>query len=328
MRRRWILLVLALVAIASATALYLVRRHRPPRSAELLPPSDGVLYVDVGLLRTAGVFDRNHPVERDPDFEQFVRETGFDFERDLDEAAFAVHNPQNLSRNDEYPRFSEVFVGRVDEKRCESYLKKMSSGSETYGGKTIYSIPHEGRTVRVAVLDEHTAAVSNTESADAIHHMIDAWRGDVGGHPLLGGFYREIPLGSIAWFIGRVAPPIGQPAGAGLTTPSWLRDIAAGSTVVASLRFVTKLELRVTANAPTEDDARRIAQNATSWVAVFRTLQQNVQTSGTDPDVKAAFDSIQIEQQPGRVVMSADVPTGVLKKVAAEPPTMAAPQKK
>ena len=325
MRRRWTLLLLALVAIASATALYLVRRHRPPRSAELLPTSDGVLYVNIELLRTAGVFDRNHPVERDPDFEQFVRETGFDFERDLDEAAFAVHNPQNLSRGDDYPRFSEVFVGRIDEKRCDSYLKKMSSASETYAARTIYSIPHEGRTVRAVVLDEHTAAASNTESADAIHHIVDAWRGDVAGHALLGGFYREIPVGSIAWFIGRVAPPIGQPAGAGLTTPSWLRDVAAGSTVVASLRFITKLELRVIANAPTEDDARRIAQNATSWLAVFRTLQQNVQTSGTDPDVKAAFDSIQIDQQPNQVVLSADIPAAVLKKIAAEPPAMSAP---
>lgn len=292
----------------------------------MLPASDGVFYVDVRLLRTAGVFDRNHPVERDPDFDQFVRETGFDFERDLDEASFAVHNPQNLSRNDDYPRFSEVFVGRIDEKRCEDYLKKMSSSSEAYRDRTIYSIPHEGRTVRAVVLDEQTAAASNTETADAIHHIVDAWRGDIAGQPLLGGFYGEIPLGSIAWFIGRVAPPIGQPAGAGLTTPSWLRDIAAGSTVVASLRFVTKLELRVVANAASDDDARRIAQNATSWLAVFRTLQQNVQTSGTDPDVKAAFDSIQIEQQPQRVVLRADIPAAVLKKIAAEPPAMGAPQ--
>jgi hypothetical protein len=325
-RRRWVLLVLALIAIASATALYFVQRHRPPRSAEMLPPSDGMISVNVELLRTAGVFDRNHPVERDPEFEQFVRETGFDFERDLDEAAFAVHNPQNISRGDDYPRFSEVFVGRIDEKRCDAYLKKMSSSSEAYRDKAIYSIPHEGRTVRVAVLDEHTAAASNTESADAIHHMVDAWRGDGAPHELLGRFYGEIPLGSIAWFIGHVAPPIGSgQTGAGLTTPSWLRDIAAGSTVVASLRFVTKLELRVVANAGSDDDARRIAQNATSWLAVFRTLQQNMQTSGTDPDVKAAFDSIQIEQEPNRVVLRADVPAGVLKKIAAEPPPVAAP---
>lgn len=325
-RRRWILLVLALVAIASATALYLVRRHRPPRSAELLPASDGVIYVNVELLRTAGVFDRNHPVQRDPDFEQFVRETGFDFERDLDEAAFAVHNPQNLSRGDDYPRFSEVFVGRIDEKRCGDYLRKLASATEQYRGVTIYDIPHEGRTVRAAVLDAHTAASSNRENADAIHAMVDAWRGDTPDHALLNGFYRQIPLGSIAWFIGRVAPPIQAPPGPGLVTPSWLRDIAAGSTVVASLRFVTHLELRMAANAPSEDDARRIAQNATSWLAVFRTLQQGMLTSGTDPDVKAAFDSIRVDQEAGRVVLRADIPAGVLKKIAAEPPVGAPPQ--
>jgi hypothetical protein len=327
-RRPWILVVLALVAIASATALYLVRRHHPPRSAELLPPADGVVYIDVELLRTAGVFDRNHPVQRDADFEQFVRETGFDFERDLDEAAFALHNPQNFARGDDYPRFSEVFIGRVDEKRSGDYLRKLSSAVEQYNGVTIYDIPHEGRTVRAAVLDEHTAIASNTENAGAIREMIDGWRGDRPHHPLIEGSYREIPLGSIAWFVGRVAPPIQAPqaqSGPGLVTPSWLRDIAAGSTVVASLRFVTNLELRVSAHAPSDDDARRIAQNATSWLAVFRTLQQNMQTSGTDRDVKAAFDSIRVDQQPGRVVLSADIPASVLKKIAAEPPTMSTP---
>ena len=325
-RRRWTLLVLALVAIASATALYLLRRHRPPRAAELLPASaNGIVYVNVELLRTAGVFDRNHPIQRDPDFEQFVRETGFDFERDLDEAAFAVHNPLHIGRGDEYPRFSEVFDGRIDEKRCGDYLKKLSSSSEQYRGVTIYEIPHEGRTVRAAVLDEHTAMASNTESADAIHLMIDRWHGDRPRHALLDEFYSQIPLGSIAWFIGRVAPPLPAAPGAGMATPSWLRDIAAGSTVVASLRFVTQLELRAVANAASEQDVQRIAQNAESWLAVFRTLQQNFQTSGTDRDVKAAFDSIRIGREPGKVVLSADIPAAVLKKMAAEPPAMGAP---
>jgi hypothetical protein len=327
-RRRWILLILALVAIASAVALYVVRRHRPPRAAEMLPDSaNGLVFVNVELLRAAGVFQRNHPLQRDPDFDQFVRETGFDFERDLDEFAVAVHNPQNFGHGDDYPRFSEIFDGRIDEKRGEAYLRKLAAGSEPYRGVTIYSIPHEGRTVRAAILDDHTAAASNTETPDAIHAMIDAWRGDRPEPALLAGFYRQIPIGSIAWFVGRVAPPLPQ-TGTGLVTPSWLHDIAAGSTVVASLRFITQLELRAVADAPSEDDARRIAQNANSWLAVFRALLQNTQTSGTDPDVKAAFDSIQLDQEPRRVVLRADIPAAVLKKIAAEPPAIAPPEQR
>jgi hypothetical protein len=324
-RRRWVLLLLAVVAIGLAIVLYLVRRHEPSRAAQLLPPSEGALYVDVSLIRTAGVFDRNRPVQRDPDFEQFVRETGFDFERDLDEAAFALHNPANFSRGDDYPRFSEVFIGRIDPKRVGDYLHKLSTSTEQYRGETVYVIPHEGRTVRAVVFDERTAAASNTESPDAMHAMIDAWHGEGHESALLGGFFKQIPIGSIAWFIGRVAPPLPQ-TGAGMVTPSWLRDIAAGSTVVASLRFVTQLELRVTANAPSDADAQRIAQNANSWLAVFRTLQHGMTSSGTDQDVKTAFDSIRIDQQPREVVLSADIPVGVLKKIAAEPPAMNAPQ--
>ena len=34
-------------------------------------------------------------VSHDPEYERFIRETGFQFERDLDEGAFAVHYPSS-----------------------------------------------------------------------------------------------------------------------------------------------------------------------------------------------------------------------------------------
>ncbi len=327
MGRRGFILVLAIVAVGAAVVLLQVRRHSPPRAVTLAAPGEGVLYIDVGLLRKAGVFSRAHPVERDPDFENFVRQTGFDFERDLDEVCFTLHAPPAGSRADPYPRFSEVFIGRFDPERATAYFRNLAKQTEQYRGETIYNIPHEGRPVRLTILDEHTAAASNTDSPDAVHAMIDAWHGSTPENLLLAQYYREIPLGSLAWLVVRVASPPGLPpdtTGPALEVPSWLRDVAGGSVVVASLRFLTSLQLRAVAFAPSEADAQRIAQNANSWLAVFRTLEGSVQASGTDPDVKAAFDSFQITENHSRVELSAAIPTGVLKKIAAEPPLPAA----
>ncbi len=325
MRSRYFLLLLAVVAVGAAAALWMVRRQAPPRSATLLPPSDGVFYVNVELLRKAGVFSRSHSVQRDADFQQFVSETGFDFERDLDEVSFAVHNAAPGGRDD-YPRFSEVFLGRIDVVRAGEYFRKLARSTEQYRNVDIYAIPHEGRTVRVALLDESTAAASNTESADAMHAIIDSWKQASTRNALVSERYPAVPFGSVAWLLARVAPPPGLPQSTpaqGLTSPAWLRDIAGGSVVVASLRYVGALQLRAVAFAPTAADASRIAQNANSWLAVFRTVEQNVETSGTDPDIKATLASLKVQQEGDRAVVSADVPMGLLKKLAIEPPPLA-----
>jgi len=62
--------------------------------------------------------------------------------------------------------------------------------------------------VRVALLGIDIAAVSNTESPDTIHGMIDRYKQAAlpfRGPPLVSDYYRRVPLGSIIWTIGR--PP-------------------------------------------------------------------------------------------------------------------------
>lgn len=325
MARRLLLLALALLAVVVlAFAWFLLQRRQAPRAAALLPPAQGAAYIDLGLLRKAGVFDRARPVQRDPEFAEFVRQTGFDFERDLDVAALALHSPATLGRGDNYPRFSWVFVGRFDPVRAAAYFGRLARTTELYRDKTVFLIPQEDRTVRVVLLDDHTAAVSNTETADTLRYIVDRWLAGAAGapaQPLVAQYYEQVPVGSIAWFIGRVASPPGvQPASSGLTAPSWLRDVAGGSDVVASLRFVTDVQFRAVALAPGDAVAQRISQSANSWLSVFRALQTGTPSALTDKDVKAAFDSLRVTRQQNQVTLSADIPVGALKKLVAEPP--------
>src|SRR5438046_7008365 len=95
-------------------------------------------------------------VPHEPEYEQFIQATGFQFERDLDQAAFAIHyppvKPTSKATSLEAARFSEVFVGKIQGERLRNYLAKISGSVENYNSVNIYNIPLEGRTLRVAIL--------------------------------------------------------------------------------------------------------------------------------------------------------------------------------
>ncbi len=63
---------------------------------------------------------------------------------------------------------------------------------EIYAGHTIYSIPSEGRTVRVAQIGYDMVAVSNTPTPEQIHSIIDRHR--TAALPFSGSSLLSTPL--------------------------------------------------------------------------------------------------------------------------------------
>ena len=127
--RRRLPIVLAVLLIAAAVAVAVVlRKHAPPEPARLLPGADGFVYVNLGWMRRANITGELPPVPHDPDYEKFIEATGFQFERDLDEAALAIHYPANppgaKPDSAQQPRYSEVFVGKIDGERLRAYLAR------------------------------------------------------------------------------------------------------------------------------------------------------------------------------------------------------------
>src|SRR5438270_9878565 len=165
MRKRnlWLLAGLLIVVAFVGTAIFL-RAKGAPEAARLLPESDAIIYLNLKPLRTAFHFG-DKPVNHEPEYEQFVRQTGFQFERDLDEAAVAVHPPEvaeSGGNSEAQRRFSEIFIGRFDHEKLMQYLRKISASVDHYRDHEIFLVPHEGRPVRVAILSMDTVAVSNT----------------------------------------------------------------------------------------------------------------------------------------------------------------------
>src|SRR6266436_2587233 len=165
--KRTLPVLIGVLAIAAAVvAVVQLRKRAPPEAVRLLPGADGFFYINLKWIRTFNATNQLPPVLRDPDYQKFVEETGFQFERDLDQAGFAVHYPQSWGNGATgatatEPRFSEIFVGKIDAGRLTAYLKKLSSSVDNYKGFDIYNVPIESRTVRVAVLSTDSVAVSN-----------------------------------------------------------------------------------------------------------------------------------------------------------------------
>src|SRR5215471_12079823 len=153
--------IVAAIIILLAAAIYL-RTRAAPEAARLLPETDTILYFNLRPVRLATSFG-NKQINHDPEYEEFVRKTGVQFERDLDEAAFAIHSNahQTANSDEDSSRYSEVFIGRFNSEKLSDYLKKLSQSVEQYHGHDIYNIPHDNRTVRVSVLAPNMVAASN-----------------------------------------------------------------------------------------------------------------------------------------------------------------------
>jgi hypothetical protein len=63
-----------------------------------------------------------------------------------------------------------------------------------------------------------------------------------------------------------------------------------------------------------------------TFLALFKSLNISMDGGGPDPDVKAAFDSLEIHQDKDEAVLTAKVPYAFFKKVLSEPPVELGPE--
>ncbi len=326
-RTRTTLLIVVLVVALLAVLAYL-RGKAPPEAARILPESDGIVYLNLKPLRAATHYDQ-HPVQHDAAYQQFIDGTGFVFERDLNEAAFALHRMSDPLGPNGAVAFSEVFVGRFDGKRLTRYLETNSAARELYAGHTVYSIPSEGRTVRVAILGYDMVGASNMPTPEQIHAMIDRYRTAAlpfSGSSVLAQYYGQVPALSLAWGIGKITLPLwsdGGPTIFGMRIP-----ISVDTAFVASLRWLGVLKLRVEEIAPNRDAAAATASTARALAGLFATAESALPASPGNAGIRELLKSLDVQQKGDRVVLTATLPGGLLDSLVTPASTMAAPGKR
>ena len=125
-RTRRTLWIVATVLLVLAAAIFL-RFKAPPEAARLLPESDGIVYVNLRPVR-ALLHSDVRPVGRAPDYQAFIDATGIDWERDLEEAAVALHRMPDPRGPNGPVAYSMVLVGKLDGKRLARYLEAHATG--------------------------------------------------------------------------------------------------------------------------------------------------------------------------------------------------------
>jgi len=309
-RTRRTLLVVAGVALLLAVAVFL-RSKAPPEAARLLPESDGIIYINLKPIRTFLHRDLKPP-RRVPEYQQFVDATGVDWERDLDSAAIALHRMPDPNGPNGPVAYSMVLTGKLTGKRLNAWLDAHAVSRETYAGHTIYSIPSEGRTVRVAQVGYDMIAASNFPTTEKIHSIIDRHRTAAlpfAGSTLLARHYHDVPLLAVAWGVGQIGLPFSESGSIkilGLSLP-----LQADSTIIASvtpgLSLAGAVHLRVEEIAPDEDKATSEAAALATIVTLARGVSTQLANNPANNVLREVLKTTEVTQKRNRVIATASL---------------------
>jgi hypothetical protein len=311
-RTRRTLWIVAAVLLVLAAALYL-RFKAPPEAARLLPESDGIVYVNLRPLRLL-VRKNLKPVMRAPEYQSFIDATGIDWERDLEEAAVALHRMPDPNGPNGPVAYSMVLVGKLDGKALAHYFEAHANGKETYDGHVIYSLLSQGRTVRVAQIAYDMVAISNTPSTEQIHSILDRHRTAAlpfSGSTLLAEHYSEMPLLSIAWGMGEIGLPFTENGtihilGMGLPVPPDTTFLA--SVNPAPVNWGGALRLRVVEIAAADATAASQAESLNLLLTLARGATSGLGSNTANNSLKEVLRTAKITQNRNRVVASATLP--------------------
>jgi hypothetical protein len=303
-------MVVAAVLIVLAAAIFL-RSKAPPEAARLLPESDGIIYFNLKPVRAFFHKDLKPP-ERAQEYQQFIDAIGIDPERDLDEAAIALHRMKDPNGPNGPVAYSMVLEGKITGKRLNDWLDAHATARESYAGHTVYSIPSEGRTVRVAQIGYNMVAVSNTPTPEQIHSMLDrhstaAW--PFAGSTLLRRHYHEVPLLALAWGVGQIGLPLADERGGAINILGFSLPLEADSTIIASvtpaLSLGGSLNVKVVEIAPSSDKAASQCDALNMLLIMARGIAVPLASNSANNGLRELLKTAEVKQERDRVVVTA-----------------------
>ena len=353
-RTRRTIWIVAAVLVVLGAAIFL-RYVAPPEAARLLPESDGILYFNVKTVRAFTHFKDLKPPQHAEEYQQFIDAIGIDPEQDVDEAAIALHRMADASGPNGPVAYSIVLVGKITGARLNGWLESHAARRESYAGHTIYSIPSEGRTVRVAQIGYDMVAVSNFPTPEMIHSMLD--RHATAALPFAGStllarhwdylFWTPprptVPLLSrrLAWGVGQIGLPFSDGCDAtsgdehpglhggilGLPVPSHCTisilglslPLKADSTIVASAAPTLEgsLRLRIEEETPSEEVAARQTAALTLLVTLARGFTVPLSGNTENNSLKELLKTAVVSQKRDRVVVTATLGRSLFSAAAA-----------
>ena len=263
-KQTWIGLGIVVILLVAA-ALFGYRKWTTQNSSarrDLLAmmPADAsaVFFVDLAELRAAPFLAQLYAwapkPQADPDYAQFVKETGFDYERDLDRVAIATF------KSDGQATFLALAAGRFDTQKISAYALR-NGKSTTLEKKPVFVVPLSDNSAVLLLVLAGDDQIIVTNDAFALHKFYDAPRSDAGKRDWTPRFERL--AGSPAFAVIRQDAAAGAALAA--QAPGGLRSLQL-STLLDQLQWIT------IAGKPENDRLHIVAEGESSAEATTRQL--------------------------------------------------------
>jgi hypothetical protein len=183
--KKWITGIAAGVALFAggyfAYAHFAAAENSRESLLRALPPdASAAIYVDVEEFRRAAILkamttwgaSATGNATTDPEYKGFVKETGFDYEKDLDRVGIVVKN-HGATRN-----YFALADGKFDRKKIETYLRK-NSRIEQNGEREVFHVAtgEPGRTVSMEFISKDRIALTD---GDSLHTEIASGENSAG----------------------------------------------------------------------------------------------------------------------------------------------------
>ncbi len=164
--RFWIWVLSPIVLIAGALMAKTLQRVDMPQPLRLLPDAPAIIYFDLRPLRQAGVF--NKPVAYDPSYAQFIRQTGFNWERNVDQVALGLQPAAGVSRA------TLVLTGRFPS-RLHAWIRQHARRTWMLHGQHFFEIQGLHRPLILTWLGSSELALSNRPAPASLTPLLRRW---------------------------------------------------------------------------------------------------------------------------------------------------------
>ncbi|MCU1316964.1 MAG: hypothetical protein JWN63_2286 [Candidatus Acidoferrum typicum] len=172
MKKRTCIALAAVIVVLGAAVLFGYRKWGVPNGsareeALALMPTDAIaiLFADFDELRQAPFVAKLYAwapkPQADGDYAQFLKETGFDFERDLERITIAVEK-----RGQDFILFA-ILDGKFDRQKISAYALKDGSAVKT-GGREIFSVPVSGTVKKISLTFLRNDRIAVTGDANLV----------------------------------------------------------------------------------------------------------------------------------------------------------------
>lgn len=165
--RKWVLMLVPALLITGVLLAKTLDRIAAPQPLRLLPDSPGVMYFDFQVLRQAGLF--NSPIRYAPGYAKFIRHTGFNWERDLNQVAVSLRPTADYDT-----RAMLVATGNFPA-TLHAWIRRRAERKWTLQGRRFYQMQGLNRPLIVTWLSRRELALTNGNAPASLQSILRRW---------------------------------------------------------------------------------------------------------------------------------------------------------